>query len=73
MFDYSCLNGKIKEVFCSQANFAQALGISATSLSKKLNGITDFTQKEMRQACSLLGIEDGEVSKYFFTEAVKEA
>ncbi|MBQ7075647.1 MAG: DUF739 family protein [Clostridia bacterium] len=70
MFDYSRLSGKIKEIFGTQDNFASALGISATSLSKKLNGVTDFTQKEMVRSCELLGISN--VEEYFFCKKVKE-
>lgn len=69
-FDYSKLNGKIKERFGTQSAFACALGLSSTSLSKKIHGKTQFTQNEMLTAAKLLNIDD--VNDYFFTEKVKE-
>lgn len=68
IFNYSKLQGKIKERFNTQSAFAQALGISSTSLSKKLHNKTEFTQSEIKKAGYLLDIEP---ELYFFNEIKK--
>ena len=65
-FNYSKLRGKIKEVFGTQDKFAKALGISGTTLSLKLNNISEFTQKEMAASMLLLHEPAHSVDKYFF-------
>lgn len=72
MFDYSKLRGKIKEVYGTQSGFSGALGICRTTLSQRLNGNLDFSQKEILDSCNLLGIPDGEISAYFFTPKVQK-
>lgn len=67
MYDYSKLRGKIKEVFCTQDDFADQLGIGRVSLSKRLTNKLEFSQSEIKKACDLLDIPPDEVSKYFFT------
>lgn len=71
MFDYSKLRGKIKEVFGTQAKFADAMGLSSVSLSAKLNNTVPFTQSEINTACELLSIPFEFIPIYFFTEKVK--
>lgn len=66
MFDYSKLRGKIREVYGTQFDFAEAMGMSAVSLSEKLNNKTQFTQKEIDKACELLQIKKEEIPIYFF-------
>lgn len=66
MFDYSKLRGKIREVYGTQFDFAEAMGMSAVSLSEKLNNKTQFTQKEIDEACELLQIKKEEIPIYFF-------
>lgn len=66
MFDYSKLKGKIKEVFGTQNSFAKAMGLSPVSVSDKLNNKTQWTQKEIDTACSLLEIAPVEIPIYFF-------
>ena len=70
-FDYSKLRGKIKEVYGTQSNFADAMSFSNTSLSAKLNNQTEFTQKEINKACQLLEISFEELNVYFFTPKVQ--
>ena len=69
--DYSRLRGKIREVFKTEGSFAQALGISAVSLSAKLNNQVPFTQVEIDKACELLGISTDLIPSYFFIRKVK--
>lgn len=71
-FDYKKLRGIIRERFSTQANFAQAIGLSATSLSAKLNCRTEFGQEEMKKAAEVLRILPEEMSFYFFTPKVQE-
>lgn len=66
-FCYDKLKGKIKEKFGTQDSFAKALGISRTTLNLKLNNLSEFTQKEMIDALTLLEISGNEVSEYFFS------
>lgn len=65
-FQYSKLRGKIVEVYGSQYKFAEALKISENSLSKKLNGKTQFRQDDIQTWCNLLGISVDEAGLYFF-------
>lgn len=65
-FDYSKVRGKIKEVFGTQAAFAEALRMSPVSLSEKLNNKVQFTQKEIQTAVELLKLPKEEIPVYFF-------
>jgi transcriptional regulator with XRE-family HTH domain len=71
LFEYSKLRGKIKEVFGTQSAFAEAMGMSSTSLSAKLNNNVEFSQKEIDRAVNLLKIEKEEIPAYFFTLKVQ--
>ena len=71
-FDYSKLRGKIREIFRTQSAFAEAMGISSTSLSAKLNNNVEFTQKEIDKAVELLKIAKEDIPAYFFTPKVQE-
>jgi len=65
-FKYAKLRGRIREKFGTEGKFAEALGISSISLSRKLNGGTQFKSKEIKKWCSLLDIPIEEVGLYFF-------
>lgn len=69
-YDYSKLNGKIREVYGTQAEFAKAMGIGQTSLSFKLNNKSEWSQDEMETAMDLLKIPRTSVRAYFFTHKV---
>lgn len=71
-FDYSKLRGKIREMFRTQNAFAEAMGISTTSLSAKLNNQVEFSQKEIDLATELLKIKKSEIPAYFFTLEVQK-
>ena len=70
-FDYSKLNGKIKERFGTQAEFAKAMGLSERSVSLKLNGKVFFKQQEIAKARDLLKIGEEDVVEYFFKKKVQ--
>lgn len=72
-FDYSKLEGKIKEVFGTQGKFASAVNLSEKSLSKKLNNKSSWTQPEIMRSCELLAINNLEINLYFFNEKVQHA
>lgn len=63
---YADLRGLIRSKFKTQANFAEAIGISACSLSKKLNGKAEWTADEIRKSCEVLDISADQIPFYFF-------
>lgn len=67
VFDYSKLNGRIREKFGTQKKFADAIGVSPATVSMKLTNKRYFDQPEIMRAVNALGISDGDVSVYFFT------
>lgn len=67
-FDYQELKGRIKGKFELQSDFAVAMGMSPVSLSKKLNNIVPFTQREMNKACEILEIDKEFIPVIFFKE-----
>ncbi|MGI6691196.1 MAG: DUF739 family protein [Desulfovibrionales bacterium] len=71
-FDYSKLRGRIREKYGTEGNFADSLGISRVSLSKRLNNLLDFNRIEMMRACDLLEISAQEMPRYFFTKEVQK-
>ena len=60
------LKGKIKEIFGTQARFAEALGKDQSTISQKLAGKTDWTAPEIKESCILLGIPFEDVKDYYF-------
>ena len=71
-FDYNRLRGKIREKYSTERAFAEKMGLGRTSLSQKLNGEVDFTQRQIHTAVRLLDIEPREISSYFFTAKVQK-
>ena len=67
-FDYSKLNGRIREIVGTQKNFAKSMGLSTATISAKLTNKTYFDQAEIQRAIDILDIERGSVSAYFFTQ-----
>lgn len=63
---YDDLRGRIRGKFKTQAKFAEAIGISACSLSKKLNGKAEWTADEIRKSCAALDISAEQIPVYFF-------
>lgn len=66
---YNKLAGKIKEVFGTQEKFAKALGMSDTTLIKRMKGISDWKGEEMFTSCVLLGIPFEEMHIYFYPKS----
>ncbi len=68
MYDYSKLLGRIKEKGLTQEALANKIGISGTTLSKKLNNIGKFSQAEMLSICEVLDIPVSDIASYFFAK-----
>lgn len=64
---YNKLRGRIIELFGSQEKFAKELGISRVSVSKKMNGKSGFSQKDIIKWAKLLKIDSKNYDTYFFT------
>ena len=71
-YDFSKLRGKIVEVYGKQEAFAKAVGLSARSLSLKLNNERYFKPNEISKAIGLLGLSLSDIPDYFFTPEVQE-
>jgi hypothetical protein len=48
-------------------DFAKKMGMSRITARKKLDGVTEFTAREIKMACDVLGIPIADVSYYFFS------
>lgn len=68
---YAKLRGKIREVFGTQEAFAEAMGMSRSALSMRLNNKIGWSLAEARKACELLLVDDNEVSALFFTQEIR--
>ena len=66
-FNYSKLKGRITEKLGTQKAFAELLGITEGTLTSKLLGYTYFTQDEIYRSISILDIDPGDSTLYFFT------
>lgn len=63
---YAKLRGRIVEKYGTIGSFGDALGLSAVSMSKKLTGVTGFSQADIIKWCDLLEINIDDVGAYFF-------
>ncbi len=66
-YSYDKLRGRIIEMYGSQDKFADKLGISRNSVSKKMNCKTGFSQTDIVQWSLLLNVDIDEYGQYFFT------
>lgn len=65
-FVYNKLRGRIVEKFGSQERFAEEIGLSNVSVSKKMTGKVQFTQSDIVLWCEKLGIPLEDAGTYFF-------
>ena len=65
-YSYDKLRGRIVEKYGSQEKFAEVIGISPNSLSKKMTGKPGFSQKDIIRWSELLDIDKADYSEYFF-------
>lgn len=66
MYDNSKLRGRIIEMFDTISAFSEALGVSTTTVSLKLNNKSDFSRDDIFQWCKVLAIPAKEIVNYFF-------
>lgn len=66
-YTYNKLRGRIVERYGNQEKFSSKIGISKVSVSKKLNGVTGFSQTDIEAWADALGIAKDEYPEYFFT------
>ena len=73
-FDYSKLDGRITEKFGSRKAFAEALGVSENTISRKFNGKAKITTSDIEKWSlpEFLDINPGKIGLYFFTSRVQE-
>jgi hypothetical protein len=64
--DYEALRRRILGKFGSLGAFADSMGFTASTLSCKLNGKSDWTRAEIEKAAELLELTPEEVLEYFF-------
>lgn len=72
LFDYSALEGKIKQFYDTQDNFAKAIPMARSSLNQNLQNKGDFSTRKILRMCQLLNIKNEEISEYFFKEKSSE-
>ncbi len=65
-FNYAKLRGAIREKMGTLANFAEAIGISNTSLSDKLQNKVAFTQREIELTRQAFDSSPEEIAQFFF-------
>lgn len=70
--DYSKLLGRITEKIGTQAEFANAMGVSERSISLKLNNKVSWKDNEISKAVEILGIDPKDIPVYFFKYKVHE-
>lgn len=70
-FDFSKLRGKIREKFSTETAFAEAMNISAPTMSAKLNGKVCWTDKEIVKACGLLDIPLEFIPVFFLPQKLR--
>lgn len=71
--DYSKLLGRITEKFGTQAEFANAMGISERSISLKLNNKVSWKDNEISKAVEILEVNPKDIPAYFFKYKVHES
>ena len=62
-FDYSALEGKIKQYYDTQDNFAKAIPMGRSTLNQKLQGKVDFTARNIYVIVKLLHISEEDIGK----------
>lgn len=65
-FDYSMLEGKIKQYFDTQEKFAEVVPMARSSLNQKLQNKGSFSDRNIYRMCELLEIPIERSHEYFF-------
>ncbi len=69
-FDYSILEGRIKQYYDTQDKFANEIPMGRATLNLKLNNKLDFTSQNIKRISNLLHIGNEEIGSIFFKEKV---
>lgn len=72
-FDYSKLRGRIREVLGTEGAFAERLDRSRNYVSNCLNGLSFFTQTDIKRAAEILDISKENIGEYFFAPKVHDS
>lgn len=67
MFNRDLFRAKIVENGKTMKDAAAAIGCSEAALSRKVNGISDFTRNEIQLFRQAFGLSTAEVESIFFT------
>ena len=63
---YGKLKGRIVEKFGSQSRFAEALGTTENTVSRKMQSKVEFSKEDMIKWSKLLEISQTDIPDYFF-------
>jgi transcriptional regulator with XRE-family HTH domain len=63
--DSATLRAKIKERGLKMTFIAQQIGVTLSTLSRKISGRAGFTQKEIKIIAQILGLSDKETCSIF--------
>ena len=66
------LKGRIVEKYLTQEKFAEVIGISSNSMSKKMNGKIGFSQKDIVKWSELLDIDKSKIKKLKIDKYIKK-
>ncbi|MBR5300266.1 MAG: DUF739 family protein [Bacteroidales bacterium] len=70
MYDYSMLRGRIVEKYGSAQKFSDALGQSNVTISRKLQGLSEFSQSDIEKWSEFLEINPNDYASFYFTQKV---
>lgn len=70
MFNYNKLRGRIIEKCGSVNAFANKVGLSTVSMSRKLNNKTEISREDIINWSEVLDISKDDYGAYFFTKEV---
>lgn len=73
IFDYSILEGKIKQYYDTQEKFARVIPMGRATLNRTLQNKNDFTARKIVRICELLNIPKEEISNVFFKTKSSES
>lgn len=65
MTDSAALRARIRERGLKMTFIAQQIGVTLSTLSRKISGRTGFTQKEIKIIAQILGLTDKETCSIF--------
>ena len=71
-YNYQRLRGLIREHCGTQQKFANKIGISTMTLSQRLNGKLQFTQKEMEDTMAIFELSNENIPLIFFESSIRK-